>query len=89
MAATPDGYPPLVAEPALILNGIRILESVWLTVNGEPYQDWVPCGRSGWSVKRWIVPQVPHPGALQIDAFTVLMHPATVAVLKQRLRDQR
>lgn len=65
--------------------GMRIMESAWLTEPGELTEAWFPLGRSGWKVKRMIVPQIPYRGAIRLDGSTLLMHPATVRELKKQL----
>jgi hypothetical protein len=70
--------------------GLRIIESVHLVQDGEPYEvrrswrdrlftrPWRPLVRT-----RTVVPKVPYRGALGINSHTVAMHPETA----RRLRD--
>lgn len=66
-------------------TGMRVIESVYLVENGTPYEvrrswwarlftrPWIP-----WQATTTVVPQVPYRGAIQLDARTVVMHPATL-----------
>lgn len=74
---------------ALAFNGMRIVESVFLTEPGAPYQvrrtwlerlftrPWTPM-----QTERTVVPRVPYRGAVQLNATTLVMHPATLRQLK-------
>ena len=78
------------ALPALLFSGLRVIESVWLTVDGEPCEV-----RRSWSERlfsrpwrpfkatRTVIPKLPHPGAIQLDTKTIMMHPETYRQLKQ------
>lgn len=65
-------------------DGLRVVESVHLVEKGQPRLEWVPAGRSGWQVRRVVVPLVPYPGALRLNATTVVMHPATLREWRRR-----
>jgi hypothetical protein len=67
------------------LAGMRIIESDYLVEDGEPSPAWFRLGRSGWKVKRIIVPKVPYRGAMKISANTLVMHPETVKELRRQL----
>ncbi len=69
-----------------ILNGVRVIESWWLTEKGEPVARWFPCG-GGWKVKRMIVPDVPYRGAITLADGTLVMHPVTLR--EMQLADPR
>lgn len=70
-------------------GGVRIIESVYLTEAGEPYEvrrpwmerlfsrPWRPLQRT-----RTITPQVPMRGGLRMADGTIVMHPDTVRQLK-------
>lgn len=72
--------------------GMRVVESVWLTQSGTPYEvrrtwrerlftrPWRPLRAT-----RTVVPQVPYEGAVQLNATTIAMHPAIVRKLKASL----
>lgn len=74
----------------MTFNGLRIIESLYLTQPGTPYQvrrtwperllsrPWRP-----FQATRTVVPQVPYQGAVRIDASTVAMHPAMVRQLRE------
>jgi hypothetical protein len=61
-----------------MLNGIRIIESVYLVEDAEV---WVPLGRSGWKTPR--VVQVPSRKAVALDSHMLVMHPVAVAELRR------
>jgi hypothetical protein len=63
-------------------NGMRVIESHLLVEDGEPCETWQPCG-GGWKVRRIIVPKVSYRGAMQLDANTLVMHPAIVRELQK------
>jgi hypothetical protein len=68
---------------------MRIIESVFLEQDGEPYTvrrswrerlftwPWTP-----FVVFRVVVPRVPYCGAIQMNATTLVMHPATLRQLR-------
>lgn len=72
-----------------LFQGMRVIESLYLEQDGEPYpvrrtwrerlfgRPWRPFVRM-----RMIVPRVPHPGAVQLDARTLVMHPVTLRQLR-------
>lgn len=75
-----------------MLNGIRIIESAYLTEPGEPYEvrrtlrerlfsrPWHPFQRT-----RMVTPQVPMKGGYQLADGTLIMHPETLQRLKRSL----
>lgn len=76
----------------MMLNGLTVIESVYLTQPGTPYvqrRSWRErlCSRPWrpWHATRLITPMVPYPGAIQINTTTVVMHPATVQQLRRNL----
>ena len=80
--------------PDLGLMGMRIITSEWLTEAGEPYEvrrtwrerlfsrPWHPL-----RVTRTVVPQVPMKGAVQLNAHTLVIHPAMLSSLRQAAAD--
>jgi hypothetical protein len=82
-------------EP-VTFGGKRVIESVALVQDGQPYtvrrtwrerlfsRPWRPCVST-----RIVVPKVPYRGALWLDAHTVLMHPAFVRELRAELDRMR
>ena len=78
------------------LNGMRIIESVYLEQDGEPYQvrrswrarllswPWRP-----WRAAYTVVPKIPYQGAIQLDARTIVMHPHTARQLSGATRQMR
>lgn len=70
------------------LNGMRVIESIYLTQDGEPYEarrswharlfsrPWRP-----WRATYRVVPKIPYQGAVQIDDHTLVMHPYTLQQL--------
>lgn len=73
-----------------MMNGVRIIESVYLTEPGEPYKvrrtwrerlfslPWQPL-----KATRTITPQVPMRGGYQLGDGTIVMHPAMVAEFRE------
>lgn len=73
-------------------NGMRVVESVYLEQDGDPYtvrrtwrerlfsRPWTPFVKT-----RIVVPRVPYAGAVQLDANTLVMHPATLHRLRESL----
>ena len=74
----------------MMVNGLRVIESVYLTEPGEPYEvrrswterlfsrPWEPLRRT-----RTIIPQVPMKGGYRIGRDAIAMHPETVRQLKR------
>lgn len=74
-------------------NGLRVIESVYLTEAGEPYHvrrswkerlfswPWRPLTRT-----RTIVPQVPMRGGYRLGNNVIVLHPETIRQLEQTLR---
>ncbi len=72
-------------------NGMRVITSLWMTEAGEPYQvrrtwrerlftrPWRPLVAT-----RTIVPQVPMRDVIQLNASTLVMHPETWIILKEK-----
>ncbi len=85
--------PPSSLSPQFA--GMRILESEYLTVDGEPVQvrrswrerlfsrPWRPL-----TTTRTVVPQVPNPGLMRIDARTIVLHPETARLFRERFNGQ-
>ena len=77
-------------------NGMRVIESVHLTQNGEPYEvrrtwrerlltrPWRPL-----QATRTVMPHVPYQGAVRLDRNTLVMHPAVWKQLRETLREGR
>lgn len=77
-------------------TGLRIIESEHLTEAGEPYEV-----RRTWRERlltrpfrpfvatRTVVPQVPYRGAFQLNAHTLVMHPAIVRQLRDKGAESR
>ena len=73
-------------------HGMRVIESVYLVEPGEPRTErrtwrerlfsrpWRP-----WVATKVVVPQVPHRGAVQLNATTLVMHPETLRQLRKLL----
>lgn len=68
-------------------SGMNVIESTLLVEDGEPYTAWLPCGRSGWRVKRILTPKIPYRGVLCINATTLVMHPVTLRELRKLLHE--
>ena len=78
-----------MSEHPMNLSGIRIIESAYLTQDGEPItirrtwrerlfsRPWTPQ-----KATRVVIPQVPYEGAIEIGRNTVVMHPAIVRRLR-------
>ena len=72
-----------------MLNGMRVIESVYLEEDGEPVQV-----RRSWRERlfsrpwrplvstRMVIPKIPYRGAVQLDANTLVMHPQTLQQLR-------
>ena len=77
-----------MSEPNFF-NGLRVIESVYLTEAGEPYQvrrswkerlfsrPWKPLQRT-----RMVVPQVPMKGGYRLGNDTIVMHPDMIRQLR-------
>ncbi len=73
-------------------NGLRIIESVWLTEAGAPVEvhrtwrerlftrPWKP-----WQTTRTVIPQVPMRGGICLGYGTIVMHPEAVRLLREML----
>lgn len=76
----------------LTFLGMRIIQSPYLEQDGEPVQvrrswrerlftrPWRPLVKT-----RTVVPRIPHRGAIQLDANTLVMHPATYHRFRRQL----
>jgi hypothetical protein len=79
-------------NPLSTFAGLRVIESVWLTEAGEPYQirrswkerwfsrPWRPLQRT-----RTVVPQVPMKGGYRLNNDTIVMHPEIIRELRAAL----
>lgn len=75
----------------MVFDGYRVIESVYLTEAGEPYQvprswkerlfsrPWQPLKRT-----RTVTPQVPMKGGVRFGNGTILMHPETVRHIREQ-----
>lgn len=74
----------------MTFNGMRVIESVYLEQDGEPYtvtrgwrerlfsRPWRP-----FVATRIVVPKVPYRGAVRLDANTLVMHPQTLRQMRE------
>jgi hypothetical protein len=74
----------------LLFQGMRVIESTYLTQSGEPCEvrrswrerlfswPWRPL-----QATRWFVPQIPYRGAIQLNANTLVMHPQTLCEMRK------
>lgn len=76
-------------ERSLLLNGMRVIESVHLEQDGEPQTIRLTWRERllTWPWRPWIatvtfVPKVPYRGAIQLNANTLVMHPTTFRQLR-------
>lgn len=79
-------------DAGLPFNGMCVIESAYLEEDGEPYtvrrswrerlfsRPWRP-----FVATRTVVPKVPYRGAMRIGPNTLLMHPATLRAMCDRL----
>jgi len=75
----------------VMFGGFRVIESVYLEEDGEPYtvrrswrerlftRPWHP-----FVTTRVVVPKIPYRGFLKLNATTVVVHPATLRELRDR-----
>ena len=76
----------------MVINGMRVIESVYLVQDGKPYpvrrtwrerlfsRPWRPLVAT-----RTVIPKVPYQGAVRLNEWTIVMHPSEVL----RLAEQR
>lgn len=68
----------------MMFNGLRVISSHYLVEDGPLTVSWQPCGRSGWKVKRMVIPKIPYRGAVHLNATTLVMHPETIRLLREQ-----
>lgn len=75
-----------------MFNGMRVIESIYLVQDGEPYAEkrtW----RERLFTRPWrpllnlriVTPRIPYQGVVQLDANTLVMHPETLRKLKETI----
>lgn len=79
----------------MMFQGMRVIESTYLEQDGEPYtarrtwrerlftRPWRPLVRT-----YTVVPRIPYQGFVQLNATTLVMHPATYRQLRESLRSE-
>ena len=75
---------------SMTFGGLRVIESEWLTQDGEPVQvrrtwrerlfsrPWRPL-----QATRTVIPQVPYQGAMTLGRDAVVMHPAIARQMRE------
>jgi hypothetical protein len=73
-------------------EGMRIIQSVWMTEEGEPitvHRTWwerlLTWPWRPWVGSRIVIPQVPRRDVVKMGNDTLMMHPATYQLLKEHL----
>lgn len=78
-----------MSDTPSMFNGMRVIESPFLEQDGAPYEvrrtwrerlftrPWRPLVTT-----RTVVPKVPYKGAVQLNAHTLVMHPAMLRELR-------
>lgn len=76
----------------MMFNGLKVIESVWLTEPGDPVEvryswrqrlfswPWRP-----WRATYTMIPQVPMKGGVRMSNDTIVMHPETLRQLKEHV----
>lgn len=87
---------PAPDRPPAMFNGLKIIESRYLTEAGEPYEvrrswqerlfshPWHP-----WHATKIITPQVPMKGGYRLAGGVVVMHPDTLRTFLAQLEKDR